>query len=80
MKPFGIALVLCLSLTTIVNGQNWSSFRGNNASGVAEGRKTPTTWSVDKSQNSVWKTAIPGFSHASPIVLGESCVRHYRDQ
>ena len=69
MKTF-IALVLCLSPITVANAQNWSSFRGNNASGVAEGRKTPATWSVDKSQNIVWKASIPGFSHASPIVWG----------
>ena len=69
MKTF-IALVLCLSPITIANAQNWSSFRGNNASGIAEGRKTPATWSVDKSQNIVWKASIPGFSHASPIVWG----------
>ena len=69
MKTF-IALVLCLSPITVVNAQNWSSFRGNNASGIADGRKTPATWSVDKSQNIVWKASIPGFSHASPIVWG----------
>lgn len=63
-------LVLCLLSITVVNAQNWSAFRGNNASGVAEGRKIPATWSVDKSQNIVWKASIPGFSHASPIVWG----------
>ena len=63
-------LLLCLCSITTVQAQNWSSFRGNNASGVAEGRKTPAAWSVDKSQNIVWKTSIPGFSHASPIVWG----------
>ena len=70
MKPFAIALVLCLALVTTASGQNWPSFRGNNASGVAEGKKTPSTWSVDNSQNIIWKTPIPGFSHASPIVWG----------
>lgn len=64
-----IALVLFLSAIP-ANAQNWSSFRGNNASGVADGRKIPATWSVDKSQNIIWKTSIPGFSHASPIVWG----------
>ena len=63
-------LVLCLFSITVVNAQNWSAFRGNNASGVAEGRKIPATWNVDKSQNIVWKASIPGFSHASPIVWG----------
>jgi len=65
-----IALLLCLSFVTGIYGQNWSSFRGNNASGVSESGKTPVTWSVDKSQNIRWKTPIPGFSHSSPIVWG----------
>ena len=63
-----IPLILYLSSLTTANAQNWPSFRGNNASGVAESKKAPTTWSVDKSQNIVWKTSIPGLSHASPIV------------
>jgi outer membrane protein assembly factor BamB len=70
MKRILIALVLCLFTTITINAQNWPSFRGNHASGVAEGRKLPATWNVDKSQNIVWKTTIPGFSHASPIVWG----------
>ena len=65
-----VGLILSLCSITTIQAQNWSSFRGNNASGVAEGRKIPAAWSVDKSQNIVWKTLIPGFSHASPIVWG----------
>jgi PQQ-like domain len=70
MKPIS-ALLLCLSFITAIRAQNWSSFRGNNASGVSDGKKTPVTWSAVKSQNIRWKTAIPGFSHASPIVWGD---------
>ncbi len=63
-----VALILSLSTWTFAHAQNWPGFRGNNASGVAEGKKTPTTWNVATPQNIVWKTTIPGFSHASPIV------------
>src|SRR6185369_254800 len=62
---FIVALFL-LCQASVIHAQNWPSFRGSNASGVAEGQKTPTTWSVDK--NVVWKTPIPGLSHSSPIV------------
>ncbi len=66
-----ITLLLCLSSTlVVVNAQNWPAFRGHNASGVAAGNKTPTTWNVETSQNILWKTDIPGLAHASPIVWG----------
>src|SRR5688572_4804511 len=64
-----LLFVSFLSLSSITtNAQNWPSFRGPNASGVAEGSKPPLTWDVDKSTNVLWKTSIPGLSHASPIV------------
>ena len=62
-----LLLVLILQSITI-NAQNWPSFRGPNASGVAEGTNPPTTWDLEKSQNVLWKTSIPGLSHSSPII------------
>ena len=63
--------VLFLGLSSItINAQNWPSFRGPNASGVVEGSKPPITWDVEKAQNVLWRTPIPGLSHASPIVWG----------
>ena len=43
---------------------NWPSFRGVQASGVANGFKTPERWG----STSKWKTPIPGLGHACPIV------------
>ena len=64
-------LVLFLALSSITtNAQNWPSFRGPNASGVAEGTNPPTTWDLEKTQNVLWKTNIPGLSHSSPIIWG----------
>ncbi|HEU4435144.1 MAG TPA: hypothetical protein VFR51_17285, partial [Pyrinomonadaceae bacterium] len=64
-----LLLLSILSLSSITaNAQNWPSFRGPNASGVAEGSKPPIAWDVQKATNVVWKTNIPGLSHASPIV------------
>jgi len=64
-----LALVLsCLATTALA--QNWPSFRGSNASGVADKAKLPTHWNVEKSQNIVWSTPIPGLSHSSPIIWG----------
>jgi outer membrane protein assembly factor BamB len=62
------SLLLVISIAT-AQAQNWPAFRGTNASGIADG-KPPTTWNAEKSQNILWKTAIPGLSHASPVVWG----------
>jgi outer membrane protein assembly factor BamB len=63
------ALLISLSASAL-QAQNWPQFRGPGATGVVEGTGRPTTWDVAKSQNVRWKTAIPGLSHASPIVWG----------
>jgi outer membrane protein assembly factor BamB len=46
----------------------WPSFRGPDASGVADGQHPPTTWDVKTGHNIRWKTPIPGLAHSSPIV------------
>ncbi len=51
--------------------QNWPSFRGPAASGVADGHNLPITWDVEKGDNLLWKTGIPGLAHSSPIVWGD---------
>ena len=71
LKRLSISLVVfsILGLSPITtHAQNWPSFRGPNASGVLEGSNPPITWDLEKSQNVLWKTDIPGLSHASPIV------------
>jgi outer membrane protein assembly factor BamB len=50
---------------------NWSSFRGNHASGVAEGQNLPDSWSGEKGTHVKWKTRIPGLAHSSPVVWGD---------
>ncbi len=65
------ALCFCLLLSTAtVFAQNWPSFRGANASGVAASAKPPATFNAPKQEGIRWKTAIPGISHSSPIVWG----------
>src|SRR5688572_6465397 len=50
---------------------SWPAFRGNEASGVADGQNLPDSWSVQSGVNVRWRTAIPGLSHSSPIVWGD---------
>jgi outer membrane protein assembly factor BamB len=52
-------------------GTNWPSFRGLNASGVAEGFALPSDWNVPASRNVKWTVPIAGLGHSSPIVWGD---------
>jgi outer membrane protein assembly factor BamB/protein tyrosine phosphatase (PTP) superfamily phosphohydrolase (DUF442 family) len=49
---------------------NWPSFRGPNASGIAEGQNLPDEWNAKTGQNILWRTPIAGLAHSSPIVWG----------
>jgi outer membrane protein assembly factor BamB len=46
-------------------GSDWPQFRGAGASGVRDGVELPLEFGEP-----TWKTAVPGLSHASPVVLG----------
>lgn len=45
---------------------NWNYWRGPSSNGTALNANPPTTWS--ESENIRWKTPMPGYGHASPIV------------
>lgn len=49
---------------------SWPSFRGAQASGVADGQKLPDTWNVKTGENILWRTPVPGLAHSSPVVWG----------
>jgi outer membrane protein assembly factor BamB len=50
--------------------QNWPSFRGPGASGIADGQGAVLEWDVESGRNIRWRTAIPGLANSSPIVWG----------
>jgi outer membrane protein assembly factor BamB len=66
-----LSFCLLVCLASVAEAQNWPSFRGSNASGVADGKPTPVTWNAEKGENILWKTPIPGLAHASPVVWGD---------
>jgi outer membrane protein assembly factor BamB len=49
----------------------WPSFRGREASGVSDGQRLPDHWNVERGENVLWRTPIPGLAHSSPIVWGD---------
>jgi outer membrane protein assembly factor BamB len=50
---------------------SWPSFRGPQASGIAEGQHLPDRWDIRTGQNILWRTVIPGLAHSSPVVWGQ---------
>jgi outer membrane protein assembly factor BamB len=49
---------------------SWPSFRGPQASGVAEDQHLPDRWNGKTGENILWQTPIPGLAHSSPVVWG----------
>ena len=50
---------------------SWPSFRGPQASGIAEGQHLPDTWNITTGENILWRAEVPGLAHSSPIVWGD---------
>lgn len=50
----------------------WPQWRGPEGNNHANpGARLPRQWDLDRGQNVVWKTAIPGEGHSTPIVIPE---------
>lgn len=62
------AVFALLGLATAACAENWPQWRGPRLDGTSDDTKAPTHWSA--SSNVLWKTALPGTGHASPIVFG----------
>src|SRR5918997_3826195 len=67
-----LLLVTSAAAQTRRAADNWASFRGPHASGVAAGRQNlPEKWDGAKGAGVKWKTPIPGLAHSSPVVWGD---------
>ena len=53
------------------SGSDWPQFRGPDGSGIAERQNLPDRWNVASGDNILWRAALPGLAHSSPIVWGE---------
>lgn len=77
MKPrWALCIAIQILLATTLSAYpadkgNWPSFRGDHASGVAEGQNLPDRWDGQKRTNVKWKASIPGLAHSSPVVWGD---------
>ena len=62
---------LMTSAPTTVTRPAWAEFRGTNRVGFLDDARIPTAWGGETATNVVWRTAIPGFAHSSPIIVGD---------
>ncbi|HTU91791.1 MAG TPA: PQQ-binding-like beta-propeller repeat protein [Gemmataceae bacterium] len=62
---FWLASIVLLPACGLAGGGDWPRFRGPNGAGTAADKDVPVKWT---DENILWKTAIPGVGHSSPIV------------
>ncbi|MBX3733949.1 MAG: PQQ-binding-like beta-propeller repeat protein [Verrucomicrobiae bacterium] len=62
------AWLLSALLGPALTAEQWPQFRGPGASGVDSTRPALVHWNVPEGEGVLWKTPIPGLSHASPVI------------
>lgn len=67
----GVIFTYGLGAPGLCAEQNWPSFRGTSATGVATGYPISTEWDLNSGKNILWKTPIPGLAHSSPVIWGD---------
>jgi outer membrane protein assembly factor BamB len=65
------AAVAALLLVSGAPAADWPAWRGPNGDGVVKDPGVPVKWNT--TENVVWKAAVPGIGHSSPIV-SKGCV------
>ena len=63
-----LGVFVVLTAISGLSADDWRGFRGLEKEGRCDSATGPLNWS--SSQNVVWKTAIPGRGHSSPILSG----------
>ncbi len=63
--------IVLFALVVAASAQDWPSFRGPAASGVADGQNLPVQWDAQRRVNLRWKTEVHGLAHSSPVVWGD---------
>ena len=62
-------LGILLLLATAAKAQEWPGWRGPRGDGTSTEKSFPIKWSAKKGV--LWKVAIPGKAHSSPVVWGD---------
>ena len=64
------AALVAATAVPVAGSDNWPSFRGNGADGNGSGTP-PATWNVETGDNVLFRVAVPGLGHSSPVIWGE---------
>lgn len=74
MIRLGFSCCVCLILNSAsVMSSDWTQWRGPDHNNVAAaGQSVPVEWNLTK--NILWKAAVPGRGHASPVIIGNMVV------
>ncbi len=61
-------LVLSFAFLGTLTAQEWTQFRGPNATGISEAKGLPVTWTEKDFR---WRVPVPGASHSQPVIWGD---------
>ena len=65
VAAYGLLLLL---VTASVSAENWPGWRGPRGDGSSLEKNVPTSWNGETGENILWKVAVPGAGHASPVI------------
>lgn len=68
---FVLSVTILCPVTNLAAGENWPGWRGPRGDGTSLEPNVPVKWDGVKGENLVWKVAVPGSGHASPIVWSD---------
>jgi len=68
---FALISSICLFVGDPASAEDWPGWRGPRGDGTSLEKQVPTRWDGEKADGLVWKIAVPGDGHSSPIVFGK---------
>lgn len=71
LKSYGLCLFFLFLATLSTRAENWPGWRGPRGDGSSLDANVPTEWDGETGHHILWKVALPGVGHASPIVWNE---------
>ncbi len=69
IRYFPILSALIAAAPLAAASDNWPSFRGHAADGNGTGAP-PTSWNAETGENVLFRVAVPGLGHSSPVIWG----------